>query len=255
MSWKRYVAIGDSFTEGLDDPDPRDPTRYRGWADLVAGRLAARVPGFEYANLAVRGRKLGPVVDEQVPVALRLEPDLMSFAAGGNDALRRTFDGPAIVARIDEVVKLLRATGADVVVFGFARLHDRLPGRNLIRARAQFINTSVAESADRYGAHLISLWDDEGFTHPGMWSIDRLHLNGYGHRRVAAHVLTALGLEPEPAWWEEPPPVPERSWTAYRVDDARWVATHFAPWVKRRITGRSSGDNRTAKRPTPGSLG
>ena len=152
MSWKRYVAIGDSFTEGLDDPDPRDPTRYRGWADLVAGRLAGRVPGFEYANLAVRGRKLGPVVDEQVPVALRLEPDLMSFAAGGNDALRRTFDGPAIAARIDEVVKLLRATGADVVVFGFARLHDRLPGRNLIRARAQFINTSVAESAGRYGA-------------------------------------------------------------------------------------------------------
>jgi lysophospholipase L1-like esterase len=254
VNWKRYVAIGDSFTEGLDDPYP-DGGLYRGWADLVAARLAERTPDFGYANLAIRGRKLGPVIEEQVPVALGMEPDLISFAAGGNDALRRTFDGPALVALIDDVVRLLRATGAELVLFGFARLNPRLPGRELIRARAELINATVAESAERYGAHLINLWCDEAFADPLMWSVDRLHLNAYGHRRVAAHVLATLGLQVEPAWWEPPPRVPRQSWLTLRADDARWAGTHLAPWMTRRLTGRSSGDNRIAKRPTLGPLG
>ncbi len=48
-----FVAIGDSFTEGLNDPDPGGG--FRGWADRVAGALSAQRPGFRYANLAVRG--------------------------------------------------------------------------------------------------------------------------------------------------------------------------------------------------------
>src|SRR5260370_34993018 len=43
-----FVAIGDSFTEGLHDPDPGGG--FRGWADRVADALAARQPGFRYAN-------------------------------------------------------------------------------------------------------------------------------------------------------------------------------------------------------------
>lgn len=253
MTWSRYVAMGDSFTEGLDDAYP-DGSGYRGWADLVAGRLAAEVPAFGYANLAVRGKLLGHVADEQVPVGLALEPDLISFAAGGNDALRRTFDAATVIARYTDTVKLLRGSGADVIVFAFARLNDRLPGRNLVRARAELLNRTVAEVAGQCGAHLIDLWSDEGFRDPSMWSVDRLHLNRYGHRRVAAHVLTALGLTPDPRWWEDPPPVPARSWAANRVDDARWVGRHLAPWVRRRLTGKSSGDNRSAKRPALGPL-
>jgi lysophospholipase L1-like esterase len=44
-SWHRYVALGDSFTEGLSDPDPERPGGYRGWADRLAGHLAAASPG------------------------------------------------------------------------------------------------------------------------------------------------------------------------------------------------------------------
>src|SRR2546423_2809204 len=86
--WQRYVAIGDSFTEGLDDVDPATGY-FRGWADIVAARLAAEVPDFTYANLAIRGRLFAPIVAEQLPVAQELRPDLVSFAAGGDDALRR----------------------------------------------------------------------------------------------------------------------------------------------------------------------
>lgn len=250
MGWRRYVAVGDSFTEGLDDLYP-DSGLYRGWADLVASRLAEDDPDFGYANLAIRGRKLGPVVEEQVPAALALQPDLISFAAGGNDALRRSFDAGAVTALYADTIKQLRGSGADVVVFKFARLNDRLPGRNLVRGRAELLNETVAGAAEACGAHLVDLWGDDAFRDPLIWSVDRLHMNGYGHRRVAAHVLTALGIEPDPAWWAPPPPAPARSWVAYRVDDARWFGTHLAPWLTRRLTGRSSGDDRVAKRPEP----
>jgi lysophospholipase L1-like esterase len=258
--WHRYVAIGDSFTEGLDDVDPATG-HFRGWADIVAARLAAEVPDFAYANLAIRGRLFAPIVAEQLPVAEELRPDLVSFAAGGNDALRRGFDPARLTAALDEVAGKLRAGcagrageagAAELLLFTFAPANLRLPGRNIFAGRALLVNPVVAEIAERHGARLVDLWSDEDFVNPLFWSVDRLHMNAYGHHRVAAHVLTALGREPDPAWWE--PPVPERvrSWAASRVDDARWVRQHLAPWVRRRLTGRSSGDDRLPKRPTLG---
>ncbi|HEY3882863.1 MAG TPA: SGNH/GDSL hydrolase family protein, partial [Trebonia sp.] len=60
-----FVALGDSFTEGLNDPAPGGG--FRGWADRLAGLLAAEYPGLRYANLAVRGKLLREIVAEQVP--------------------------------------------------------------------------------------------------------------------------------------------------------------------------------------------
>src|SRR6185312_14099391 len=95
--WSRYVAIGDSFTEGLwDDPDGREAPQ-RGWADLLASHLSARrraagEPPLEYANLAIRGRLLRPILVDQVPAAIDLAPDLVSLVGGGNDLLRPSAD-------------------------------------------------------------------------------------------------------------------------------------------------------------------
>jgi lysophospholipase L1-like esterase len=250
MRWGRFVALGDSFTEGLDDPDPAG-AGYRGWADLVATRLAAERPDFEYANLAVRGRLFNAIVDEQVPAALAMKPDLVSFAGGGNDVLRRSFDAPAMLARFDKVVRTLRASGADVLLFRFADLTGRLPGARLIRPRVEVLNRAVGEVAEKYGAMLIDLNSDHAFANPVMWSIDRLHLSSAGHLRAAAHVLTALGFPPQRSWLETPPPSARRSWAASRHADLRWAAQHAIPWIKRRITGTSSGDSIAAKRPMP----
>ncbi|MBA4085997.1 MAG: G-D-S-L family lipolytic protein, partial [Kytococcus sp.] len=78
--WRTYVAIGDSFSEGMSDADPRQEGRYVGWADRLAGELSTRVPdgGFRYANLAIRGRKLDDVVGPQLEAALSMGPDLVS---------------------------------------------------------------------------------------------------------------------------------------------------------------------------------
>ncbi|MDG4816308.1 SGNH/GDSL hydrolase family protein [Micromonospora sp. WMMD956] len=251
MGWRSFVAVGDSFTEGMDDAYP-DGT-YRGWADLVATRLAAEVgPDFRYANLAIRGRLFPNVVAEQVPAALAMKPDLISFAAGGNDVLRRAFDPDALIARFDDVVRQLRSGGADVVLFRFADLMARLPGQRLVAPRVNVLNRAVGETAERHGAIMVDLYADDAFGNPLLWSADRLHLSAAGHRRVAAHVLSALGVGCDEDWLLVPPHPAPTPWLAARAADLRWAGQHLAPWVKRRLTGRSSGDTVTAKRPVLG---
>jgi lysophospholipase L1-like esterase len=249
MRWRSYVAVGDSFTEGMNDIRPDGSLR--GWADLVAARLAKESadPGFRYANLAIRGRLFDRIVDEQVPVAVRMGPELVSFAGGGNDVLRRNFRPEPMLARFNEVVRLLRATGADVILFRWANVTGRLPGRRMILPRMHVLNRAVEEVADRHGAMMVDLWHDEEFHNPLLWSDDRLHMATSGHQLVAAHVLTRLGLDPDPTWFDAPGKPRRSSWPVARAADLRWARAHLAPWVKRRLTGRSSGDTMTAKRP------
>jgi lysophospholipase L1-like esterase len=248
MVWRSFVAIGDSFTEGLDDLDTSTGV-FRGWADLVALRLAEDTPDLTYANLAIRGRLFDNIVDEQVPVALRMQPDLISFAAGGNDALRRGFEAARLVTRLDTVVKTLRASGADVVVFRWADVSGRLPGQRMIMPRVSALNNAVAEVASRRGAKLVDLWHDDEYRNPTLWSVDRLHMSALGHQRTAAHVLAALGVNADPTWLDAPPHLVPLPWAKARAADLRWTREHLAPWVKRRIAGKSSGDLISAKRP------
>jgi lysophospholipase L1-like esterase len=248
--WRSFVAVGDSFTEGMDDPYPGG-AGYRGWADLVANHLAqtARPDAFRYANLAIRGRLFNNIVDEQVPLAAAMRPDLVSFAAGGNDVLRRNFDADALIERYDRTVERIRASGADVLIFRFADVTRRLPGAKYVRSRVDILNQAVEETAKRHDARLVDLWADQEFSNTRMWSVDRLHLSAIGHRRVAGHVLRMLDIEPHEDWMTSAPPPDAMSWLSRKAADARWVRQYLAPWVKRRLTGRSSGDTVTAKRP------
>lgn len=249
MAWRSFVAMGDSFTEGMDDPYPNGT--YRGWADLVAARLAVDAgPEFGYANLAVRGRLLDQVIDEQLDAALAMRPDLVSFAAGGNDLLRRKVAPEGLVDRLDAVIGGVRATGADVILFRFADISVNLPGQRIVGPRAAVLNEGTRRLADKYGAYLIDLFADTAFRHPLMWSADRLHLAPAGHRRVAGHVLNALGVGVEEDWLLVPPMPAPTPWLLARSADLRWAGRHLAPWIRRRLVGASSGDAVTAKRPS-----
>jgi lysophospholipase L1-like esterase len=248
MTWRNFVAMGDSFTEGLNDAYP-DGT-FRGWADLVAARLAVDSgPDFGYANLAVRGKVLDQVLNEQVEPTLAMRPDLVSFAAGGNDALRPRMDAHTLVAKIDPLVARLRAEGADVVLFRFADVTAFLPGKRIVGPRATILNDGATALGEKYGAYVIDLFGDDAFRHPHMWSADRLHLSPAGHRRVAAHVLGALGVGVEDEWMLVPPMPEPTPWLMARSADLRWARAHFGPWISRHLLGHSSGDIRVAKRP------
>ncbi|MCH7232094.1 SGNH/GDSL hydrolase family protein [Glycomyces sp. L485] len=239
------MAIGDSFTEGLGDPDP-DGDGFRGWADLFAHRAADFWPDLAYANLAIRGRLFDRIVDEQVVPAIKQSPALVSFAAGANDALRPGFNATRLSTRAHEVVRLFKASGAEVVLFTCADATAHIPGMKVLRKRFIATNDAYRRVAARHKAILIDLWKDEAFVDARLWSEDRLHLNSHGHRRVAVNVCEALGVEPDQEWLE---PLPSLVKVRREMNGAAWAGKHLAPWVKRRLTGKSSGDSVEPKRP------
>jgi lysophospholipase L1-like esterase len=248
MVWKRYVAIGDSFTEGLGDPDPGSPGGLRGWADRVAEHLAAEQDGLGYANLAIRGRLLGQIIEEQVPRALDLSPDLVSVSGGGNDLLRPGTDVDALAAELDDAVLRLRGGGADVILFTGVDPVDS-PVIRRTRGRVAIYNEHIRAIAARRGAFVVDQWAMTILRDWRMWSPDRLHMSPEGHRRVALAVLEALDV-PAPADWREPlRPLPSLNRGARLLRDSRWAREYLGPWVGRRLRGESSGDRVTAKRP------
>jgi lysophospholipase L1-like esterase len=249
MSYHRYVAIGDSTTEGLDDPYP-DGAGYRGWADRLAGRLAELEPDLAYANLAIRGRLAGQVHAEQLEPALALQPDLVTVVAGLNDALRRGFDLAATAGHLDSMLTRLRAAGATVLTFTFPDPVPVMPIARLARPRLQALNAELRASAARTGALLLDFERNPFASDPRLWSVDRLHANALGHARIASGLGHTLGLPGADPTWNEPLPAAARQLPHRAVAaELAWSGRYLVPWLIRRARGRSSGDSVTAKRP------
>jgi lysophospholipase L1-like esterase len=244
-----FVAIGDSFTEGINDPAPGGG--FLGWADRLAGMLASGYPGLRYANLAVRGKLLRQIVHEQLPAAVAVSPGLVSIAGGGNDILRPGADPDTLAELFDAAVARLSETGCRVLMFtGFDPVG--FPVLRLLRGRIAAYNMHLRAIADARGCHLVDLWSMRFLREPAAWSPDRLHLTTESHQRIALRACEVLGV-PVPADWRvsaapaaAPAAVPR---LASRREDIRWAREYALPWVHRRLHGTSSGDGRAPKRP------
>lgn len=240
----RYVAIGDSFSEGIGD---LDPVPFPGWTGRLATALADHHDAdVSYANLAVRGRLLGGVLDEQLDVALALDPapTLITFCAGGNDLLRPRFDPPVLIRRLAAAADLIAAQGIRFAVLSPADPSARLPLGRLINSRGDAWADALQDFTDRRDLPFVDVSRDPHLREGEFWSEDRLHMNGTGHQRVAELALHAIEDGPAPL----APPVVDRARTRKR-DELRYYRDHVLPWVQRRVTGRSSGDGRTATYP------
>lgn len=240
----RFVALGDSFTEGVGDERPDGSPR--GWADLVAeGWATALGAPIGYANLAIRGKLARPIVDEQLEPALALKPTHLSFNGGGNDMLRPRTPLTEIADLFAHVLRRCDDEGVTLVLLSGGDPSRQLPMGPLIRRRGNELSALVETQFEgREDVVRAYNWPDRELATPSYWSADRLHLNGRGHHRVAARVLTALGVQPDPSWWslQEDP-------DAVRLGRAAYARQHLGPWVRRRLAGRSSGDGRAAKHP------
>ena len=244
----RYVALGDSFTEGVGDDDPTRPNGVRGWADVVAGQLAHSNEGFGYANLAIRGRKLRQIMAEQVDAAVELKPTLVTLYAGANDILRPKIDIDSLLEDYDAGIARLSATGATVVLFtGFDARGSKV--FSTMRGRTAIYNELVREIAENHGALLVDYWRFDEYDDWRMWDSDRMHMSSAGHLNMAKRVLDVLEHEhvlevPELA------PVKLLSRVETLRANARWVREFAGPWVVRRVRGTSSGDGLSPKYPT-----
>ncbi|MGB6038643.1 MAG: SGNH/GDSL hydrolase family protein, partial [Gordonia sp. (in: high G+C Gram-positive bacteria)] len=249
MSFQRFVALGDSFTEGVGDPAPELPNGVRGWADRVAAELSRLDPASEYANLAIRGRKLGPIVAEQIDAAIALRPDLASIYAGANDILRLSVDLDALLDEYDAAIARLTQSGATVVMF---TAHD--PGGwplfSALRGRFAIYNEGVRGIADRHGATIVDFWRIPDYRDRRLWAFDRLHMSSIGHQRMAIAVLEALGIDHALTPMELPAPTTP-STVEQLSDNLAWASGFAAPWLGRRLRGTSSGDGLAPRYPTP----
>jgi lysophospholipase L1-like esterase len=238
--FSRYVALGDSFTEGVGDPDPACPNGLRGWADRVAEVLAQGNPEMRYANLAVRGRTMDEIIVEQIQTATMLEPDLVTIYAGMNDLLLVRNDIDSMMARYADALKTLQQTGALVLTFTAADL-GTVPLFRRLRGRAAIYNELLRAIADNLGVRLIDFWRFSEFRDPRLWDSDRIHLSPLGHERMAAKVLDTISVSHQlatasAALLASTPPA--RDLRA----NLRWTASFAAPWVARRLRRVAPGE-------------
>ncbi|WP_169582609.1 MULTISPECIES: SGNH/GDSL hydrolase family protein [Microbacterium] len=245
--WRRWVAIGDSFTEGVGDPEPTAPNGFRGWADRVAEVLSQQVDDFAYANLAIRGRLIGQIIQEQVEPALALKPDLITFSAGGNDVIRPGADPDAVSQLFEDAVVRLSSEGATLVVFTGIDTNFTPVFRG-IRGRVAIYNENIRAIADRYDCIVADQWALKEVQDMRFFDDDRLHYNALGHHEIARMVLRALNV-PNDLQPMQPDPLPSRTWREARAVDFVWAREYLVPWVLRRLRHQSSGDHLKAKRP------
>lgn len=238
MGFSSYVAVGDSFTEGVGDDLPDGAVR--GWADLVALGLAlASAETVAYANLAIRGRLLAPIAGPQMDAAIAMRPDLISINGGGNDIMRPKVSIASIADQLLESVDRAVAAGSHVLLASGANPTRHIPLGARIEARGNLLAQAVRDRLPRDGVTFVDNWADAELAQLRYWSRDQLHLGPLGHRRVAANVLSALQVAipdfgPDPG--EPARPRTSAYWREYVL-----------PWIGRRLTGRSSGDNREPK--------
>ncbi|MFT5731933.1 MAG: lysophospholipase L1-like esterase [Planctomycetota bacterium] len=247
---RRYVALGDSSTEGLDDP--KAAGGYRGWSERLAQHIAvSQGDDLEYANLAIRGRSTREVRGEQLAAALALKPDFATLFVGTNDVTAPRFDEAQFAADFEAMQRALREADASVLSFTLPDLTPVMPLARFVRGRVLRMNDRIRESSARTGSLIVDFAAAPVTSDPRLWSDDRIHANSEGHARMAAALAQAIGLPGHDDWDAALAVLPQRSIGARAGAEIGWWARHFAPWIGRSLTGQTSGDGLEPKYPEP----
>jgi lysophospholipase L1-like esterase len=253
MIYNQFIVCGDSYSEGMTDEVVDG--QFRGWADRAADEMAMHSKNFTYANLAIRGKTVTQVIEEQLPTAISYvtgKDTLLSFHAGANDAIRPGYDSAATIAKYQNAVRTLAATGATILLFTVLEdTGNKGKGSKIWKERFAEFNQAVWEVGKEVGAIVSDANHLDFFKDNRFLAFDRLHLNADGHWRVSQGVLEVLDYPFDAAWRIPLPPAPKIPWIKRRITGVLWFFVFVIPWIIRRLQGRSSGDNRAAKYPQP----
>jgi lysophospholipase L1-like esterase len=245
--FERYIALGDSSTEGIADGDPR--TGYLGWSRRLAERITASQGGLLYANLAQRGLTTREIRDRQLPRALAMSPDLATVFSGTNDVLAPRFDVAEFAGHSRALLGELRDQGATVLTFTLPDLTPLMPAARLFAPRIVAMNVELRAVCAATGATLVDFAAHAVATDARLWNEDRIHANPAGHARIADALAEALGLpDASPAWREPLPATPTPGVLAVAAREAAWVARHLLPWS---VAGLLGAGRRPKTHPGP----
>ncbi len=246
--FNRYVALGDSSTEGVDDPDGAGG--YRGWSQRLAERLAAQGGELLYANLAVRGLTTAQVRERQLSAAVAMRPDLATLFCGTNDVTRPGFDAERVAADIASMQRALVGAGATVLSFTLPDLTPVMPLARFIAPRIRALNHALAAASRSTGSIFVDFAAHPVATDRRLWSEDRIHANSAGHARITDALSQALALPGSTGAWMQPlPPLAKRSVAQWCGAELTWLARHLLPWMVQGAIRRSASAGRLPKRP------
>lgn len=246
--YTRYVAIGDSQTEGLWDGD--DSGGILGFADRLAAMLDSLYPGLQYANLAIRGRRIRDILDDQLPLALAMRPDLITVCVGMNDITTPGLLFDRALADLDLLHARLAESRATVVTTTFPDIARIVPVGRILSSRMLQANGVIVAAAHRYGFKLVDLYDAPSMTQPDTWSDDRVHGSTKGHILFAAAAAEALNLPGSNHDWAQADPAVDGPTMRSRAhSQLQWTKNMLGPWLWHHARGESSGDGREPKRP------
>lgn len=244
-----FVAVGDSFTEGVGDPNLHYPNQVRGWADRLARQLGRADPTWRYANLAIRSKFLDQVVDDQLDAALALRPTHISFCAGGNDLLSLRADVTGIAERYERALVRLVGSGAEVIVF--TTFVPQATGLlKPLTKRVHAFNATIRDLASTHDATLVDHDLLREYDDKALWSLDRIHMARPGHKRMAAVVAEALGV-PHTLKLSDLVTGDQPGWRHSVRVEAEFVRDEVVPLVRRRLRGEYEGDTTRPKWPEP----
>ena len=193
--WRRIAVLGDSIAEGVREP--HDGYRDLSWIERIVEPLAAVAPGLTVMNLGQRDLRAAEVRELQLPAALRFRPDLAIVAAGGNDALRRSFSPEDVADELDAIVAPLREAGADLLMLELMDIvaSGLIPPEHAaaLDERMSGLAQATREVAVRHGAMLVEMRRHPISADQGVYASDRLHLNARGHAIVASEAIKVMG--------------------------------------------------------------
>jgi lysophospholipase L1-like esterase len=193
--WKRFVAIGDSITEGygMDAVEGVDSIP---WAQRVADELRKAQPDLEFLNLGRRNLKADAIREQQLRPALDFDPDFVTVTAGPNDLLDPEMAREPLERELDGILGPLAETGATVLTFTYMNM----PGSGLypedgakwLADRMETLHEATRAAAERHGALLLDLYSEPESANPDFFSADLQHANAAGQQFVAARTLDFL---------------------------------------------------------------
>ncbi len=251
-TFRRYVAIGDSSTEGLEDSDGRGG--YRGWADRLAQHIAdSQDEPLEYANLAIRGLRMHEIRVLQLEDALAMNPDLLTVFGGVNDAIGARADFESIRADYVIIFGEARRQGAEVLTFTMPDPTKINPLGAHLRERVSRLNRVIRSEAERFGVMVMDFEAYPVVEDTRLWFEDRLHGNELGHALMAHALAWRLGLPGFDESWSDPldgelaKPKPRQQLTG----DIDWAVNYLAPWLGKGIRRIPHGRGIERKRPIP----